>query len=299
MNNLRHYLSAIAAFLIWGFLPWLLKSLGAYTAGAILYFRILFACATLVIIVFGFRRAVWKKDVAWLRSQTSSVRWRKILTMLGGGALLTVNWLIFIYTVNAVNIRTASFSYLICPVLTAVMGYMLLKERLSTLQWFAVGLCGASCIMIGMGSVSELGYSFSIAFTYGLYLVLQRKSHELDRISVLCVQIIFSFIILDVAYPYLVIEVPSEPAFYVTIVIIATIFTVLTLFLNLYALIKVNSATVGILMYINPLINFTIAIFVFDEQISALQFIGYVIILVALIAFNYPYIGKIRLALSK
>ena len=52
-------------------------------------------------------------------------------------------------------------------------------------------------------------------------------------------------------------------------------------------------------MYINPLINFSIAIFIFDEQISTLQFTGYVIILAALVAFNYPYIGKIRLAMTK
>jgi chloramphenicol-sensitive protein RarD len=299
MNNLRHYLSAVAAFLIWGFFPWILKSLSDYASGEILYFRILFACSLLLIIVFGFRRSVWKKDVANLMSQAPKFRWLKMSTILGSGALLTVNWLVFIYTVNNVNIRTASFSYLICPVLTAVMGYMLLKERLSTLQWFAVGLCGASCVMIGLGSVSELGYSFSTAFTYGLYLVLQRRSNEFDRISVLCVQIIFSLVLLSISYPYLVAQVPAAPSFYVTIIIVAGLFTVLPLFLNLYALIKVNSATVGILMYINPLINFAIAIFVFDEQISALQFTGYVIILAGLIAFNYPYIGKIRLALGR
>jgi chloramphenicol-sensitive protein RarD len=299
MNNLKHYLSAVAAFTIWGFFPLLLKSLSEYTSGQILYFRILFASAVLMVIVFGFRRKALRKDVTYLKGLSSQRRWNTILTLLIGGALLTVNWLVFIYTVNNVNLRTASFSYLICPVLTAVMGYLLLQERLSTLQWFAVALCAASCTLIGMGSVSELGYSFSTAFTYGLYLVMQRKSPELDRISVLCVQIIFSFAILTVAYPYLVASVPAELDFYTTIITIGAVFTVLPLFLNLFALIRVNSATVGILMYINPLINFAIAIFIFDEQISTVQFTGYVIILAALVAFNYPYIGKIRLAMSR
>jgi len=299
MNNLKHYLAAVAAFVIWGFFPWLLKSLAAYTSGEILYFRILFASVILVIIVFGFRRKVFQRDLAFLKSQTTQKRSAMILTLLGGGALLTVNWLIFIYTVNHINIRTASFSYLICPVLTAVMGYWFLHERLTGLQWFAVALCAASCTMIGLSSVSELGYSFSTALTYGLYLVVQRRNSELDRISVLAVQIAFSFFLLNIAYPYLVEAVPAESGFYITIIIISALFTVLPLFLNLYALIKVNSATVGILMYINPLINFSIAIFVFHEQISPLQLVGYMIILVGLVAFNYPYVEKIRLALSR
>lgn len=294
MNNLRHYLAAIAAFVIWGFFPWVLKSLSDYAAGEILYFRILFAAAILLVIVFLFRRKTFQKDLAYLKSQPAVSRRRLVVHLLTGGALLTVNWLIFIYTVNEVNIRTASFSYLICPVLTAVMGYLMLNENLSRLQWFAVGLCAASCTMIGLSSVSELGYSFTTALTYGLYLVLQRKGSHLDRINVLCVQILFSFLLLNLFSMYLVETVPASGDFYVTIIVIAAIFTVLPLFLNLFALLKVNSATVGILMYINPLFNFTIAIFIFHEQITMLQFAGYMIILVALVAFNYPYLVKIR-----
>jgi len=294
MNNLKHYFSAIAAFVIWGFFPWVLKSLSEYASGEILYFRILFAAGLLLVIVFVFRRKVFRKDIEFLTTQPTSVRRMLIVNLLIGGALLTVNWLIFIYTVNEVNIRTASFSYLVCPVLTAVMGYLMLNENLSRLQWFAVGLCAASCTMIGLSSVSELGYSLSTALTYGLYLVMQRKGSQLDRINVLCVQILFSFLLLCIFYVYLVKTVPTTGDFYVTIIIIAAIFTVLPLFLNLFALLKVNSATVGILMYINPLFNFTIAIFIFNEQITTLQFVGYMIILVALIAFNYPYFIKIR-----
>ena len=294
MNNLRHYLSAVAAFTVWGFFPWVLKSLSEYAPGEILYFRILFAAALLLVIVFGFRRNTYRNDLTYLNGQSRKVRVNLIMNLLIGGVLLTVNWLIFIYTVNEVNIRTASFSYLICPVLTAVMGYLMLGERLSTLQWMAVGLCAASCTMIGLSSVSELGYSFTTALTYGLYLVLQRKGSQLDRINVLCVQILFSCLLLNIFSPYLVETVPSTGDFYITIVVIAALFTVLPLFLNLFALLKVNSATVGILMYINPLFNFTIAIFIFNEQITTLQFVGYMIILVALIMFNYPYFAKVK-----
>jgi chloramphenicol-sensitive protein RarD len=84
----------------------------------------------------------------------------------------------------------------------------------------------------------------------------------------------------------------------VVIIIVAVLFTVLPLFLNLFALNKINSATIGILMYINPIFNFTIAFLVFNERINFLQVIGYTIIILALILFNYQNFRKIQTAVS-
>lgn len=294
MRNRKYYAAAISAFIVWGFFPWVLKSLSNYHAGEILYFRILFSSIVLILIVTVFRNSKLRKDLALFGAAPSTDKLKIVLLWLAGGLLLTINWLTFIYTVNEVNIRTASFSYLICPVLTAVLGYALLRESMTVTQWVAVGLCAISCVLMGLNSVSELGYSFTTAVTYGLYLVLQRLYKEYDRMSVLSVQILFSFSLLNAFSGYLITEVPGDTSFYVIIVLIAAGFTVLPLFLNLYALIGINSATVGILMYINPLFNFTIAFLVFHEQVTTLQVIGYAIIGVALVIFNYPNFRKLQ-----
>ncbi len=294
----RYYASAIAAFVVWGFLPMVLRSLSGASSGAILYFRILFSSAILITIVSVFRRSKWKRDRQQFLAASPTDRRNALLLWLGGGALLTVNWLTFIYTVNHVNIRTASFSYFICPVLTAVLGYLVLKERMTLIQWVAVGLCAISCVMMGLSSVSELGYSFTTAFTYGLYLVLQRLYKEYDRMTVLSVQILFSCLLLNVAYPWLIDELPSDARFYWVTAAVAAFFTVLPLFLNLFALIRINSATVGILMYINPIINFAIAFLVFDERSSTLQVAAYVIIAIGLIIFNWKFLVGTRLSTS-
>jgi chloramphenicol-sensitive protein RarD len=149
-----------------------------------------------------------------------------------------------------------------------------------------------------MSSALELGYSFLTACTYALYLITQRKNQGFDRIVMLGLQMLFSFLLLNFAYPYLVESVPVVPKFYSVIVIIAVVFTVLPLFLNLFALNKINSATIGILMYINPLLNFTLAFIMFNEEVNGLQIVGYGLIGVALIIFNYPYFRKIQAAIS-
>lgn len=156
-----------------------LRALKEYTAGEILYFRILCSVIILLVIILGFRKAQLKEDVLRLKAFPSRERNQIIALTLGGAALLIVNWLIFIYVINAINIKTASFSYFICPVLTAVLGNFILKERLTSLQWIAVMLCVVSCVLLGLNSVLELGYSFAVAISYAVYLVSQRKIMDL------------------------------------------------------------------------------------------------------------------------
>jgi chloramphenicol-sensitive protein RarD len=294
MDNRKHYVAAISAFAIWGFFPLLLRALQQYGSGEILYFRILFSALIMLVIMFAFRSNDLQKDIVLLKTLSPWKRNEVIVLTLLGGALLTVNWLAFIYIVNNINIKTASFSYLICPVVTAVLGFVILKEKMTKLQWIAVSLCAVSCMLMGMNSATELGYSFLTALSYALYLISQRKNQGFDRMIILGVQVLFSFLILNLLYPYLINQVPAEGNFYSIILVIAIAFTVFPLFLNLFALNKINSATIGILMYINPLINYTIAFMWYKEDVNPLQIIGYLIILIALILFNYQTLKKLR-----
>jgi chloramphenicol-sensitive protein RarD len=296
MENRKHYSAAVLAFAIWGFFSIPLRALKEYSAGDILYFRILFSLFILAVIIFGFRRNQVSLEWRKLRSMTASERNAAIALTLAGGALLTINWLTFIYIVNNINIKTASFSYLICPVITAILGYVLIKEKLSTQQWVAVALCALSCAIMGMNSTLELGYSVLTAFTYALYLISQRKNQGFDRIVILGIQVLFSFLILSAFFNSLVDSVPESQEFYWIILLIASMFTVFPLFLNLFALNRINSATIGILMYLNPVFNFTIAFVYFHEQISSLQLLGYAIIIVALVIFNLRNFRKLQAA---
>lgn len=298
VNNARHYFAAITAFIIWGFFSLPLRAISDYSVGSILYFRIFFSCLILVVIVFGFKRAEMKKDLTVLRSLSRKERNTVITLTIVGGALLIINWLSFIYIVNKVNVKTASFAYMICPVITALLGYLLIKEKMSNIQWTAVALCAISCVFMGISSGLELGYSFLTAFTYALYLVSQRRNQGFDRMIILGIQVLFSFLILTLFYSALVDEIPTGTRFYSMTFMIAVVFTVLPLFLNLFALNRINSATIGILLYLNPIFNFSIAFIVFKEHASMIQIIGYAVIVIAVILFNYPNFKRVKGALA-
>ncbi|MFM7857736.1 MAG: EamA family transporter, partial [Flammeovirgaceae bacterium] len=244
--------------------------------------------------VFGFMRKKSRENMAILRSLNAPAQKTVVVLTLLGGALLTINWLVFIYVVNAINIKTASFSYLICPVITAGLGYVLLREKMLPIQWLAIVLCAISCVLMGINNVSELGYSLLIAFSYALYLIRQRKNQGFNRLMVLGVQVLFAFLIMNFFFVQLVGTVTIDFRFYAIVACIALCFTVLPLFLNLYALNKINAATIGILMYINPLINFTLAFLVVDETATTTQILGYATIGVALVMFNIPILNRAK-----
>lgn len=299
MNSQKHYAAGIGAFVIWGFFSLPLRALKEFSAGDILFFRILLSAVLLLIILSAFRKKQVLKEYRNFRALSRLQRKQVIQLTLIGAILLTFNWLVFIYIVNNVNVKTASFSYLICPVITAVMGSVLLKEQLAPLQWLAVALCALSCMLIGMNSLEELGLSFATALSYGLYLISQRKNQGFDRLVVLAVQVLFSLLILSLGFSQLVTAVPTVPYFYGVIFLISAGFTILPLFLNLYALNKVNSATIGILMYINPLLNFVLAILVFDEHVNLMQMLGYSLILLGLVIFNYQNFKKLQTSMAR
>jgi len=292
----KHYTSAVTAFLVWGFFPLVLRSVGAHPAGEILYFRILFSLVVLVVILAAFMRKKTRENIALFKSLNTKAKTRVITLTLLGGVLLTVNWLVFIYVVNSVNVKTASFSYLICPVITAGLGYILLREKLVAIQWFSILLCAISCVMMGFNNIQELWYSLLIAFSYALYLITQRKNQGFNRLMVLAVQVTFAFLLMNLFFVQLVGSVSINYSFFGIVFCIALFFTVLPLFLNLYALNKIDAATIGILMYINPLINFTLAFLVLHETASSTQQVGYGIIAVALVLFNIPVLKRKILA---
>jgi chloramphenicol-sensitive protein RarD len=294
MNNRNYYLAAISSFFIWGVFSLPLRMMSSYGAGQILFFRVFFAVLILISSFLIAGRKSARENFQIFKSLDPKQKLIISLLTVGGGILLVANWLIFIYVVNSVNIRTATFSYFICPVLTAVFAFALLKEKLGTLQWIAVLLCALSCALIGKDSVTELGYSLVIASTYAFYLITQRKNNAFDRLFILMIQLSFAMLIILPFYPMLVSSVPSDAGFYFAVAGISLVFTIVPLFLNLYALKGMSSSTLGILMYINPIINFTIGVMYFNEKITANQSIGFTIIAFALLLFNYQAMRRMR-----
>lgn len=300
MKLTQYYLAAFFAFFIWGFFSLALKPLHNYSSLDIMFYRVFFSVVVMVLINLVFRRNVIRKN--WMHFNKMSLKHRQstVILTLGGAVFLASNWFVFIFVMNHVSVKAASLAYLICPILTTVIAFYALKETLSKGQWVAVMLSILGCFLLSLNHFQDIFFSLVVAATYALYLVSQRKNSELDKFLVLTIQLLFTAIILLPFYPKYSAEIPTEPLFYGCLLIIVVFFTIIPLFLNLYALKGINSSTVGIMIYINPIINFLLAIFYYNEQVSVLQLCSYFIILVSIVVFNakliFPRKHKMRLS---
>ncbi|HUH29255.1 EamA family transporter [Gelidibacter sp.] len=288
--NSKYYIAVISAFTIWGFFSLVLKSLDDFSAFDILSYRTVGSVLIMVFVSLALRPKALKTTIKLFKSLSAKDKRRIIVINILSGLFLALNWYIYIYVMNNVSVSATSLAYLICPILTMVLAYLLLKEKLFKLQWVSVILSLIGCLLLSLGNFTDLFYSMIIAFTYALYLVLQRKNQELDRFLVLTSQVFFAVLFL---LPFIIsYDSPNEktPFFYGMLALIAIVFTIIPMFLNIYALRGLNSSVVGVFIYLNPLINFMFAIFYFDEKVSFIEAVCYLLILISIFLFNFSAI---------
>jgi chloramphenicol-sensitive protein RarD len=234
-----------------------------------------------------FRRRAWVSDGRIVKGLPAADRRGAALQAFGGGFFLTFNWFFYIYVLNTVSIKAASMAYLVCPILTTMLAYFLGREVLTRRQWAAVWLSTAGCLVLAFGHLADLMYSMVIAVFYAFYLVTQRRNYGTDKLNLLTVQVVFSALLLLPFYPFYRGPVPTAALFYMLISVIAIFLTIIPLLLSLYGLKRLPSSTVGIILYINPLMGFVIAVTCYGERMDWQQALAYGIIVVSIFLFNW------------
>lgn len=297
--KLQYYFSAIFAFFIWGIFSLVLKPLSRYPSIDILLYRIGFACLVILMVSVIFRRKSTKENIQCFRILPRRDKGYLALNILVSAIMLTLNWFLFIYVMNNVSVNATSLAYLICPILTTVLASIFLQEKLNRGQWSAVFLSIFSCMLLSYGYFLDMFYSFVIALSYAIYLVLQKRTKNFDKFFILTIHItLCSILLLPLIYAMPPGVVLGQD-FYMYVFLIAVLFTIIPLFLNTYALKGLESSVVGVLLYLNPIISFLIAIFYFKEDVNIVQYVAYGLILGAVVLFNVSYMKKLRLSSGK
>lgn len=292
-SNLRYFFAGILSFAIWGFFSIPLRNLKAFPSEEILYYRIFTSLVFIWIAIALFRRKQLKQDRIYLSSIGAAEKRNVLFQLVGSTLLLTSNWYTYIYAVNNVSLQSAAFAYMVCPLITAFGGFLILKESLSRLKLISLGIALLSILLLATGSFIEVLWSVIIASLYAFYLIIQRKMQHLDKLNVLAVQISIAVVLM---LPFYILKhegIPQDLWFWGNITVIAVFFTIIPLFMSLYALIGIPSSTLGIIIYINPIIAFAVAIFYFGEHVDIHKLFAYLLLLVSVIVFNWGIIKDI------
>ena len=182
---------------------------------------------------------------------------------------------------------------MVCPLITAMGGFLILKEHLTPIKLTAIAIALVSILILAQGSLRDVLWSVFIASLYAFYLIIQRVVNKVDKLNMLGVQLLISFLITFPLFIYHYTFFQTDTYFWINIVVISVVFTIIPLFLSLYALVGLPSSTLGIIIYLNPIVAFAVAFFYFDESVNTFQIYAYALLVAAVVIFNWSIIGSL------
>ncbi len=270
-----------------------LRNIKGFPPQEILYYRIFVSIVVVWGIILLFRRSALNKDIEFFKALTPSKKVKLLALTILSAILITGNWFTYIYAVNSVSLKAAAFAYMVCPLLTALCGFIILKEQLTKAKVAALVVAFVSIVLLATGSLKEVLWAILIAAFYAVYVIVLKVIKDIDKFNFLGIQLILSGLMMLPAYLSNSNVFPTDSFFWIHIFLIAIVFTIIPLFLNAYALLGMPSSALGILIYLNPIVAFTVAFFYFKEEIDVHQLFAYLLLLLSIVIFNAQLLQRI------
>jgi chloramphenicol-sensitive protein RarD len=270
----------VAAYTLFGFFPLYWKLLDRAPALQTVSHRILWSCVFLLAFIAGSGRWAALREAA---------RSRRTVTIYAAAALVVaVNWFIYIWAVNAGFVVQTALGYFINPLVSVVLGVLLLRERLRRAQWAAVALAGTGVVYLTIVYRAPPWIALALAATFAAYALL-KKTAPLDALQGLSIE---TSILALPALAFLVIENHAGRGAFghagplLTLVMVgAGPVTTVPLLLFAAGARRIPLSLMGMLQYINPSIQFMLGIFVYKEPFTRVQFVGFACVWAALVLF--------------
>ncbi|WP_063779699.1 EamA family transporter RarD, partial [Streptomyces sp. AcH 505] len=262
---------------MWGLVPlfWpLLKPTGAME---ILAHRMVWSLAFVGVALLALRRWGWIKDL--VRQPA------KLGLLVVAAAVITVNWGVYIWAVNADHVVEASLGYFINPLVTITMGVLLLKERLRPAQWTAVLIGFVAVLVLAIGYGQPPWISLVLAFSFGTYGLVKKKIN-LGGIESLAAETAIQFL---PALGYLLWLGASGDGTFTThgpghaaLLASTGIVTAVPLVCFGAAAIRVPLSVLGLLQYLAPVFQLILGVTYFHEEMPPERLAGFALVWVAL-----------------
>lgn len=272
-------LFGIGAYALWGFFPVYWKLLKHVPAPQLLGHRIGWSFLLLLAVILITRQ--------WADFRSLLTR-RTFFIYSIAAILIGINWLTYVWAVNEGYIVETSLGYFINPLLSVLMGVIILREKLRPAQWIPIGLAaaGVTYLTIIYGRLPWI--ALTLAFSFGFY-GLVKKVAPLSSLYGLTFETGILFL---PALGYLIFsEVNRTGAFMHTglisdlLLIGAGVVTTIPLLMFASAARQIPLTVVGLLQYIAPTLQFSLGVLVYHEPFDQTRLIGFGIVWIALIIF--------------
>ncbi len=288
-DSRRGLLLGTTAYVLWGAFPlyWpLLEPGGAFE---LLSHRMVWSMLTMGVLVLVIGRR------AQLRAIWADRRVRLLLTV--AAVTITVNWATYIYGVNSGRVVETSLGYFINPLVTVLMGVVLLGERLRALQWVAMGV-GFVAVTVLTWDYGRLPYvALVLAFSFGTY-GLAKKTANVGAVESLAFEtaLIAPFAAAYIAWLSITgaAEFGANGAGHALLYTTTGIVTAIPLICFSAAATRVSMVSLGLLQYLAPILQFGLGVLVFHEDMPPGRWAGFVLVWLAVTVFTFEAVNHRR-----
>lgn len=271
----------LTAYLLWGLFP--------------LYFRLLESSGPFEIVA---HRALWSLAFCsvgltvlnrWDQVRAAARDRRGTAMLAAGGLLVAVNWTLYVWGVNTHRTLDAALGYYINPLLTALLGVLLLGERLRAAQWIAFALGGAAVavLVVAYGEVPVV--ALGVATSFALYgLIKNRAGRSVPALPGLALE---TAAIAPLALAFLAwlewrgadtVELFSP---YGLLVAASGVVTAVPLLLFAAAAARIPLVMIGMIQYLTPTLQFLVGWLLFHEPMPPERWAGFLLVWLAVTVF--------------
>ncbi len=275
------YAYAVGAYVIWGFLPIFMSALSHIPPVEVIAQRVLWSLPIAMAVLIWQRRA---GDVL------AAIRNPRMLAMAGlTAALISVNWLVYVWAVGNGHALDAALGYYINPLFSVLLGATLLGERLTTSQLFAIALAAAAVVVLTIQAGSLPIAAIVLTVSWGFYAYC-KKSLPLGPNQGFTLEVL---LLTPLALGFVVWQIATGTSHVVggswsdiALLIGCGPVTAVPLLLYANGAKRLRLSTIGILQYIAPTMIFLCAVLLLDEEFGTARMIAFPMIWAALVIYS-------------
>ncbi|MFD7262269.1 EamA family transporter RarD [Streptomyces sp. NPDC059874] len=282
-------LYGFGAYGMWGLVPLFWPFLKPSGAIEILAHRMVWSLAVVGLALLALRR--W----GWIRELVRDPRKLGLTTL--AASVISVNWGLYIWSVNNGHVVEASLGYFINPLVSIAMGVLLLGERLRRAQWVAVGITFVAVLVLAVGYGRPPWISLVLAFSFATYGLIKKKLN-MGGLESLTAETAVLFL---PALGYLlwlgtqgrstfVTEGPAHSALLASTGLV----TAIPLVFFGAAAIRVPLSTLGLLQYMAPVFQFGLGVLYFHEAMPPERWVGFSLVWAALTLLTWDALRTAR-----
>jgi chloramphenicol-sensitive protein RarD len=290
-NQRAALLAGIAAFATWGLIPIFWKQLTMVPASEILAHRFVWTCVFMV--------ALLSWQGRWLEVREAFRRPRAAFFCMGSGLAIAINWLMFIWAVNAGRVLETSLGYFMTPLVNVLFGAIFLRERLTRLQLCSVFLAAAGVVFLTIGYGRFPWVALVLCSSFGLYGLLRK----LSRTAAIPGLFFETALMTPIALGYLLLLQHRGALFFgvphlsLSLLMVSSgLVTGVPLLWFAHAARYLRLTTLGFLQYLAPTGSFFLGVFLYHEIFTRTHLITFGLIWIALALFTGEAVFRWRAA---